>query len=204
MLRSTVAGGVAGAIGAVVGVSGAALWGEGFWGIVSTGAFDGLLSGLATRGVTNLMTGNSFFEGYSWQAAASDVFIGAFTSGLFYGVRQIGNQIKGTIQRYSPSIRKQFEKFASKTIGGWGPATWLAFAQAGGDRMLVYQEGDDILGALLYSNNEKMVQGALYIQAVEVLPEARNQGIARVLLEDAQQVSTSQGYNGRMGCTQML
>jgi len=51
-----------------------AIWGKGLYATIGTGALGGWLSGLASRGVTNRLQGNNFFEGYSGQAALRECF----------------------------------------------------------------------------------------------------------------------------------
>ncbi len=89
VIRSAVAGGVAGAIGALIGLGGVALWGERLWATVATGAIGGGISGLFSRGVMNLMSGQAFFEGYTWQALLTDTISGGLMAGLFYGFGQL-------------------------------------------------------------------------------------------------------------------
>jgi len=85
VLQSTVAGAVSGAFGALTGIGGAAK-GLSFANTVILGALDGWLSGMLSRGVMNLLAGNSFFDGYTWHMALVDLITGGLMSGIFYGV----------------------------------------------------------------------------------------------------------------------
>ena len=85
VLQSTVAGAVSGAFGALTGIGGAAK-GLSLANTVILGALDGWLSGMLSRGVRNLLAGNSFFDGYTLQMALVDLITGGLMSGIFYGV----------------------------------------------------------------------------------------------------------------------
>lgn len=81
-------GAVSGGVGAMIGIGGAAL-GKGFAATVATGAFDGWLSGMLSRGVVNWLSGNSFFDGYNLQAFLTDTITGGVMSGVFHQVGRI-------------------------------------------------------------------------------------------------------------------
>lgn len=104
LLQYTLAGAISGAVGALVGIGGTALLGERFAATVLTGAFDGWLSGMLSRGVMNLFAGNSFFDGYSLQAAFTDAFIGGLMAGVFYQLKTLLLGYLENLNRYRGKI----------------------------------------------------------------------------------------------------
>lgn len=86
--RSAIAGAAAGFVGGVVGTGGISYFGKNFAGVVLTGMLDGWLSGLTARGVANLLSDKSFFDGYSPQAALSDAIVGGLMAGFFYSIQR--------------------------------------------------------------------------------------------------------------------
>jgi len=119
VLQYSMAGAVSGAVGAMIGIGGAAL-GKGFTATVLTGAFDGWLSGLLSRGVVNWLSGNSFFDGYNVQAFLTDTITGGLMSGIFYGVGKALKQLSAS-QRIA-SLQERLP--AGKSFANLTPEEW--------------------------------------------------------------------------------
>jgi len=114
VLHSSLAGGISGAVGALIGIGGATK-GLSFVSTVLRGAFEGWLSGLLSRGVLNLLEGNSFFYGYTVHDAFMDAFIGGLMSGVFY-IRENFRSNRGLSadEFFTPDELKQYNQLKEK------------------------------------------------------------------------------------------
>ncbi len=108
--RSALAGAAAGFTGSIIGMGGISIFGKTFSGVVLTGMFDGLISGVVARGVTNLLTEKDFLDGFSLQAAITDAVVGGLMSGFFYGTRRISESGELRLRwKYSESYIKRIQ-----------------------------------------------------------------------------------------------
>ncbi len=91
----------------------------------------------------------------------------------------------------------QMADFWKSANSPWG-STWEALANSG--NVIAYQADGKIVGALALGSRQsaKLPEPALYMMALEVLDQYRNQGIGSTLLKEAASESLKQGYNGNV------
>lgn len=91
----------------------------------------------------------------------------------------------------------QMNKFWRSANSSWGP-TWEALANSG--NVIAYQSNGNVVGAVAFGSrqNPNLPEPALYMMALEVLPEYRNKGIGSTLLGEAASESLKRGYNGNV------
>jgi len=104
--KAAAGGAVAGAVGATVGLAGAAIAGTSLVATVATGAVAGAISGQASRGSVNVLSGKEFFDDFSWKDVALDAGLGAASSAVAYG---LGKYSSST--RFHPSDPEMSAKY---------------------------------------------------------------------------------------------